>query len=213
LLTILGFSLYDTVVVFDKVRENTKDLRRTRRTYAQAANLALNQTLVRSINTSIVALIPIGAILYVGALQLGASSLKDLALALFVGTAAGVYSSVFIATPLLVHLKSGENEVVLAEKRAKARVRREADPYAAVPSFSEEMPVYDEGGTDLPVAVDDDEDRDGDGDDTTPVTGRVAPEAVGRGRTVPTTPRPVGNSSASGRQQPSRQPKSKRGKK
>ena len=160
LLTILGFSLYDTVVVFDKVRENTKDLRATKKTYAQAANLALNQTLVRSINTSIVALIPIASILYVGAFQLGASSLKDLALALFVGTAAGVYSSIFIATPLLVHLKSGETEVVLAEKRAKARARREADPYASVPSFTEEMPVYSEDGSDLPVAVDDDDDDD-----------------------------------------------------
>ena len=97
-------------------------------TYAQAANLALNQTLVRSINTSIVALIPIASILYVGAFQLGASSLKDLALALFVGTAAGIYSSVFIATPLLVHLKSRESEVVLAEKRAKARARRRGRP-------------------------------------------------------------------------------------
>ena len=106
LLTILGFSLYDTVVVFDKIRENTKNLRATRTTYAKAANLAVNQTLVRSINTSLVALIPVGAILYVSAVQLGASSLKDLALALFVGMAAGAYSSIFIATPLLVHLKS-----------------------------------------------------------------------------------------------------------
>ena len=72
-------------------------------TYAEAANLAVNQTLVRSINTSIVALIPVGAILYVGAVQLGTGSLKDLALALFVGMAAGAYSSIFIATPLLVH--------------------------------------------------------------------------------------------------------------
>ena len=211
LLTILGFSLYDTVVVFDKVRENTKDLRATKQTYAQAANLALNQTLVRSINTSIVALIPIASILYVGAFQLGASSLKDLALALFVGTAAGIYSSIFIATPLLVHLKSGETEVVLAERRAKARARREADPYASVPSFAEEMPVYDEDGSDLPVAVDDDGRR---ADETEArVAPSRAPEAVGRGRTVPTTPRPVGDSPASGRQQPSRQPKSKRGKK
>ncbi|HET9997019.1 MAG TPA: protein translocase subunit SecF, partial [Nocardioides sp.] len=102
ILTILGFSLYDTVVVFDKVRENTKNLRATHMTYAEAANLAVNQTLVRSINTSIVALLPVGAILYVGAVQLGNGSLKDLALALFVGMAAGTYSSIFIATPLLV---------------------------------------------------------------------------------------------------------------
>ena len=104
-LTILGFSLYDTVVVFDKVRENTANLARTRQTYSQAANLAVNQTLVRSINTSVVALLPVGALLYVGVVTLGSGALKDLALSLFVGMAAGAYSSIFIATPLLVQLK------------------------------------------------------------------------------------------------------------
>ncbi len=143
LLTILGFSLYDTVVVFDKIRENTRNLRASRTTYAKAANLAVNQTLVRSINTSLVALIPVGAILYVSAVQLGASSLKDLALALFVGMAAGAYSSIFIATPLLVHLKSTESEVVLAERRAKARERRNVDRYASVPVFKDDLPVMD----------------------------------------------------------------------
>ena len=143
LLTILGFSLYDTVVVFDKIRENTKNLRASRTTYAKAANLAVNQTLVRSINTSLVALIPVGAILYVSAVQLGASSLKDLALALFVGMAAGAYSSIFIATPLLVHLKSTESEVVLAERRAKARERRNVDRYASVPVFKDDLPIVD----------------------------------------------------------------------
>src|SRR5215217_1790404 len=132
LLTILGFSLYDTVVVFDKVRENTKNLRAVRMTYPEAANLAINQTLVRSINTSIVALIPVGAILYVGAVQLGASSLKDLALALFVGMAAGAYSSIFIATPLLAHMKASESEVKAAEKRAEQREKQLADRYATV---------------------------------------------------------------------------------
>jgi preprotein translocase subunit SecF len=93
LLTILGYSLYDTVVVFDKVRENTKGITTSvRRTYAEGANLAVNQTLVRSINTSIAALLPVGAILYVGVFQLGSGPLKDLALALFVGMAAGTYS-------------------------------------------------------------------------------------------------------------------------
>ncbi|MBD8869775.1 protein translocase subunit SecF [Nocardioides donggukensis] len=121
LLTILGFSLYDTVVVFDKVRENTADLRARRTTYARAANLAVNQTLVRSINTTVVALLPVAAILWVGVVQLGSGSLKDLALALFVGMAAGAYSSIFIATPLLVQLKSGEKEIRLAEKRAGSR--------------------------------------------------------------------------------------------
>ena len=145
LLTILGFSLYDTVVVFDKVRENTKNLRATRKTYAEAANLAVNQTLVRSINTSIVALIPVGAILYVGAVQLGAGSLKDLALALFVGMAAGAYSSIFIATPLLVQLKAPEAANRAIEKRLATRRRHEADPYASVPAFVEDMPVRRRG--------------------------------------------------------------------
>ena len=88
-------------------------------TYAEAANLAVNQTLVRSINTSIVALIPVGAILYVGVVQLGSGSLKDLALALFVGMAAGAYSSIFIATPLLVHLKAQRERASQAERPAR----------------------------------------------------------------------------------------------
>ncbi len=213
LLTILGFSLYDTVVVFDKIRENTKSLRASRTTYAKAANLAVNQTLVRSINTSLVALIPVGAILYVSAVQLGASSLKDLALALFVGMAAGAYSSIFIATPLLVHLKSTETEVVLAERRAKARERRNADRYASVPVFKDDLPIVDPDAP-VPGALlvedPDDLDYDEDEDDDVPGPGRAAPEATGRGRTVPTTPRPVGQSRASGRQQPTRQPRSKR---
>jgi len=212
LLTILGFSLYDTVVVFDKVRENTKNLRASRTTYADAANLAVNQTLVRSINTSIVALIPVGAILYVGAVQLGASSLKDLALALFVGMAAGAYSSIFIATPMLVHLKSNESEIVLAERRAKARARREADRYASVPVYKDDLPVVDPDAEPTPggVLVEDDEDLDDDDFDDTPRSGGSG--AMGRGRVVPTTPRPVAPSRASGRQQPTRQPRSKRGK-
>ncbi len=128
LLTILGFSLYDTVVVFDKVRENTKNLRQSHRTYAELANLAVNQTLVRSINTSIVALLPVGAILYVSVVTLGSGALKDLSLALFVGMAAGAYSSIFIATPLAVQLKSNEKEITQQDARAKARARRERRP-------------------------------------------------------------------------------------
>lgn len=204
LLTILGFSLYDTVVVFDKVRENTADMRVRHQTYAEAANLAVNQTLVRSINTSIVALIPVGCILYVGAVQLGASSLKDLALALFVGMAAGVYSSVFIATPLLAHLKSSESEVVTAERREKARRRAQADKYASVPAFTDDLPVRDEGD----VLVDEDEDR-----AVPPVAPVRAPEASGRGRVAPPARGPLGPSGAAGRVQPSRQTRSRRGKK
>ena len=128
LLTILGYSLYDTVVVFDKVRENTKGITlSTVRTYEEAANLAVNQTLVRSINTSIAALLPVGAILYVGVAQLGSGPLKDLALALFVGMAAGTYSSIFIATPLAAQLKMHEPSMVAQAKRVMVRRAKEAN--------------------------------------------------------------------------------------
>jgi preprotein translocase subunit SecF len=128
LLTILGYSLYDTVVVFDKVRENTKGITAsTSRTYAEAANVAVNQTLVRSINTSVTALLPVAAILYVGAFQLGSGPLEDLALALFVGMAAGTYSSIFIATPLLAQLKMHEPAMVAQAKRVSTRRSKERD--------------------------------------------------------------------------------------
>jgi preprotein translocase subunit SecF len=121
-LTILGYSLYDTVVVFDKVRENTEDITHsTRRTYEEAANLAVNQTLVRSINTSVVALLPVASILFIGAFLLGAGTLKDISLALFVGIAAGTYSSIFIATPLLVDLRRNEPELVAHQQRLLKR--------------------------------------------------------------------------------------------
>jgi preprotein translocase subunit SecF len=121
-LTILGFSLYDTVVVFDKVRENTRGITSgNRMTYSEAANLALNQTLVRSINTSVVALLPVAAILIIGVGFLGAGTLKDLALALFVGTAAGTYSSIFIATPVACQLQEQRPEMKALAARVEAR--------------------------------------------------------------------------------------------
>ena len=121
-LTILGYSLYDTVVVFDKVKENTRGITSgSRRTYSQAANLAVNQTLVRSLNTSVIALLPIVAILFGGAFLLGAGTLKDLALALFVGIAVGTYSSICIATPVLAQLKEREPEMQALAKRVEAR--------------------------------------------------------------------------------------------
>ena len=105
LLTILGYSLYDTVVVFDKVRENTENLvDQHERTYGELSNLAVNQTLIRSINTSLTSLLPVGSILFVGALLLGAGTLRDIALALFVGMFVSTISSVFVATPLQVVL-------------------------------------------------------------------------------------------------------------
>ena len=121
-LTILGFSLYDTVVVFDKVDENVKDLERSARmTWSEAANLAVNQTLMRSINTSVIALLPVAGLLFVGAGLLGVGTLKDLALVLFVGLAAGAYSSIVLATPIVADLKEREPGVVALRKRVMAR--------------------------------------------------------------------------------------------
>jgi len=121
-LTILGYSLYDTVVVFDKVRENTRGLLgASRMTYSQAANLAINQTIVRSINTSVVALLPVGAILYISTALLGEGVLTDLSLALFIGIAVGTYSSIFIATPLLADLKEREPQYQQLARRVAAR--------------------------------------------------------------------------------------------
>ena len=123
LLTILGYSLYDTVVVFDKVRENTAGLLGgARTTYSQAANLALNQTLVRSINTSIIALLPVAGILVVATSLLGANNeLEELALVLFVGMLSGTYSSIFIATPVLADLKERQPQYQALAKRVAVR--------------------------------------------------------------------------------------------
>jgi preprotein translocase subunit SecF len=121
-LTILGYSLYDTVVVFDKVRENTRSITSTSEsTYSQATNLAVNQTIVRSINTSVIALLPVSAILFVGAGLLGAGTLKDLALALFVGMIVGAYSSIFIAPAVLAQLREREPAMIALAKRVQAR--------------------------------------------------------------------------------------------
>jgi preprotein translocase subunit SecF len=129
LLTILGYSLYDTVVVFDKVRENTAGLVTSERSsYSVAANLALNQTLVRSINTSLTALIPVASILFIGGTLLGTGTLNDLSLVLFVGMLSGTYSSLCIATPVLADLKEREP----AMRKLRERVaRREAGGRAA----------------------------------------------------------------------------------
>ncbi len=122
-LTILGYSLYDTVVVFDKVRENTEGvLEQTRYTYAEAANLAVNQTLVRSLNTSVVGLLPVASILFVGSFLLGASTLRDIALALFIGLIFSTLSSIFIATPIEVALRQRDPQI--AQHTAKVLARR-----------------------------------------------------------------------------------------
>jgi preprotein translocase subunit SecF len=122
LLTILGFSLYDTVVVFDKVKENTRGLLGlTRRTYAEAANLALNQTLMRSINTSLIAVLPVIGLLVVGVGLLGVGTLQDLALVQLTGILAGALSSIALATPILVDLKMREPKFQQQAARVKAR--------------------------------------------------------------------------------------------
>lgn len=124
LLTIMGYSLYDTVVVFDKVTENTRGLLGlTRQTYGEAANLGLNQTLMRSINTSVTSLLPVLGLLLIGAGLLGAGTLKDLALVMSVGIATGTFSSIFLATPVLVDLKMRERR--FKEQAARVHARRE----------------------------------------------------------------------------------------
>ncbi|WP_269854923.1 protein translocase subunit SecF [Streptomyces sp. RPT161] len=148
LLTILGYSLYDTVVVFDGLKESTKGITsQTRFTYSELANRSLNQTLVRSINTTVVALLPVAALLFVGGGLLGAGMLNDIALALFVGLAAGAYSSIFIATPLVASLKERTPEMRALAKRVKAkRAAAEAkgeseEPQDAVPADADDEPV------------------------------------------------------------------------
>ncbi|TPW76345.1 protein translocase subunit SecF [Schumannella soli] len=127
-LTILGFSLYDTVVVFDKVRENTTEWGPdSTRTFSETINLAANQTLVRSINTGVVAALPVAAILFIGAFVLGADTLRDISLALLVGTIIGTYSTPFIATPLYALFRQGEPELAKAEKRILQQRARSTD--------------------------------------------------------------------------------------
>jgi preprotein translocase subunit SecF len=122
MLTILGFALYDVVVVFDKVQENTAGiLGGARTTYAEAANLAVNQTLMRSINTAVIALLPVLGLLAIGAGLLGAGTLKDLGLVLFVGMGVAVLCSIFLATPIVVDLKNREPRYAALEQRVLSR--------------------------------------------------------------------------------------------
>ncbi|MGW6138483.1 protein translocase subunit SecF [Streptomyces sp. NPDC055144] len=122
LLTILGYSLYDTVVVFDSLKEGTKDItKQTRYTYSEIANRSINGTLVRSINTTIVALLPVAGLLFIGGGFLGAGMLNDISLSLFVGLAAGAYSSIFIATPLVADLKERDPQIKALKKRVLAK--------------------------------------------------------------------------------------------
>ena len=120
-LTILGYSLYDTVVVFDKIRENTYEVEFSETsTFAQQVNYAIYQTLVRSINTSVVAVLPVASILFIGSLLLGAGTLRDIALSLFIGIIVGTYSTIFLAAPLYSQLREGEPKYRKAEKKILA---------------------------------------------------------------------------------------------
>jgi preprotein translocase subunit SecF len=209
LLTILGYSLYDTVVVFDKVRENTAGLLTSQRsTYSDAANLALNQTLVRSINTSITALIPVASILFIGAGLLGAGTLKDLALVLFVGMLSGTYSSICIATPVLADLKERQPEykdLAVKVKRRLAGGRRAADT-ASTAAPSAVAAVADAGGVavrspQLNDATGPDGDNDGDADNDG-VTVPPAPARAADATTGSTRPASTGAGTGTGRPQP-----------
>lgn len=147
-LTILGYSIYDTIVVFDKVRESTDQAMDTRRmTFAQSANLAVNQTLVRSINTSVVALLPVATIVVVGIIFIGPGTLLDLAIALLIGITVGTFSSIFIAPPLLVHLREGEADIVALDKKVqrKAEADQRSSDLAATAAEQDDDAVLAQG--------------------------------------------------------------------
>jgi preprotein translocase subunit SecF len=149
LLTILGFSLYDTVIVFDKVEENTQAFQHTtRRTFAEHANLAVNQTFMRSINTSLISVLPVLALMVVAVWLLGVGTLKDLALVQLVGIIVGTYSSIFFATPLLVTLRE-RTELVRTHTRRVIR-RRGPDSGKTLDKGQERAPVRAESVDDEP---------------------------------------------------------------
>jgi preprotein translocase subunit SecF len=195
-LTILGYSLYDTVVVFDKVRENTLAAEGNGRlSYSEAANEAVNQTLVRSINTSVVALLPVATILVIGYFLLGPGTLLDLSLALFVGIAVGTYSSIFIATPVLADLREREPVMKELKKRAVRYRSAQARKAGSVPSAGQ-------AGTSAAYSQSEANLQDGDLQDAVPVPSGASSSASGR------TLHPFVQTGP--RNQPKRPPKSKR---
>ena len=195
-LTILGYSLYDTVVVFDKVRENTRGITGSNRyTYSDAANLAVNQTIVRSINTTVIALLPVGSILVVGTAVLGTGPLKDLSLALFVGIAVGAYSSIFIAPALLATFK--EREPGMQALRRRVMAKRAAQGVGTAPS-----------GAPVPVAAG----AGAGGGGGAVVTGQPRKQDRPSASAPAPSSRPMKSTSSAGRPQPTRKPRSKRGK-
>ncbi|KAB8162590.1 protein translocase subunit SecF [Streptomyces sp. 3MP-14] len=192
LLTILGYSLYDTVVVFDGLKETTRNFeRQTRFTYRELANRSLNGTLVRSINTSVVALLPVGGLLFIGGGLMGGGMLNDIALSIFVGLAAGAYSSIMIATPLVADFKSREREIAAQDRRVlnkrakRAESGEEPEPAedATAPRAAESTPAE---------AADEDDPEDGGRDEAAGVGAggqrrgpRRQPVSRGRGRGRP----------------------------
>ncbi|MFC9675602.1 protein translocase subunit SecF [Streptomyces sp. NBC_00056] len=175
LLTILGYSLYDTVVVFDSLKEGTKDItKQTRYTYSEIANRSINGTLVRSINTTVVALLPVAGLLFIGGGFLGAGMLNDISLSLFVGLAAGAYSSIFIATPLVADLKERDPQIKALKKRVLAK--RAA---AAAKGESAEAPAAQGEGDDF------DDDLSDDDEGAAVVGPRHQPASRNRGRGRP----------------------------
>lgn len=145
-LTILGYSLYDTVVVFDKVRENVADLPNSKVTYSQAANTAVNQVLIRSINTTIIGVLPVAALTFAGTFILGTGPLKDLGLALFVGMLAGAYSSIFIAAPLLAQMREAEPAMREHRERLQRRSQRHTAKESAGATKSRSVVITDGDG-------------------------------------------------------------------
>ncbi|MDI3386766.1 protein translocase subunit SecF [Streptomyces sp. B-S-A8] len=169
LLTILGYSLYDTVVVFDSLKEQSKGItKQTKQTYSEVANLSINSTLVRSINTTVVALLPVAGLLFIGGGVLGAGMLNDISLSLFVGLAAGAYSSIFIATPLVADLKEREPQMKALTKRVLAKRAQAAAKSEAEAAGQDEEPREPD-----PV------------DATAGATAGAAPGVVGQRRTQP----------------------------
>ena len=223
-LTILGYSLYDTVVVYDKIRENTRNITGSnRQTYSDAANLAVNQTLVRSINTTLIALLPVGAILFVGVWVLGSGPLKDLSLALFVGIAVGAYSSIFIAPALLAMLKEREPAMRALARRVRARqASAQAEPVPAGVAAGKASAGKASAGKASGGASGDKGSGEPDRPQDKPAAkGKQAKDKPAKDK--PAAPRPATagsitlparpmKASTAGRPQPTRKPRSKRGK-
>ncbi|SEG73434.1 preprotein translocase subunit SecF [Actinacidiphila yanglinensis] len=199
LLTILGYSLYDTVVVFDGLKEASKDItKKNTSTYSEVANRSLNSTLVRSINTTVVALLPVAALLFIGGGILGAGMLNDIALALFVGLTAGAYSSIFIATPIVAELKEREPQMKSLRKRVLAK--RVSDAAKAKARVAAGEPPVDPDDLEDAVLDGDEDDEDG----AAPAV--VGPRGTGSGSTAssgrPTRNQPA-NRGSRGRNRPS----------